>query len=738
MFAIKTYGYIGVLYLAFRIFIMGIFSFEGDRMMVGLAIVLYLIRMLAIGIATGIAFIKLGLFPKMKNWEVLTIGVCVSPMFASLMNYLLGLVFIGWSSVFFYTIPLTLAVIWIVYEKNYELPISILKEGKLYVKEYMDSLGKWLVVDIVLIMAGLTLFVALFDGYSISLSGIKKIFSAYPHLFIMLKLNAIILGLLAVSFVWQWFSDEKRREAILAHLIFIATFLLTGSIVLFGWLHNHRPVVDTDQSHYELDARYFMADRNSWNIDDYKDERYGSSLRDDHGPLWITALVDPRLASDVAGLERPLRVSNLNMAVVYACFTVLLFLTAAIIVGTPKAGIIAILLFGLNLEEIRMILCYRDAFRFDALLLLYLYVSNNYFLFVKGQRKWYHYVFLAVSCYLSMNGHASNVYVMLGMFLCMMVSFYYFHAPSNEMVLCGMAALFGTLIGMMKNISIYIRTGRLASSTMVAFHGTVIERIVQQNVALRENWAKIFGTYTPLVKIMMIIGIIGLLCMIIMAWKKKEKSLFVWSLLMAGMLLPLTGIMDWIGYKCSVWFFYQGRYRMYFLMIFSIAGSWLLFYPWRRNAVKIICAVISVIVFLSWGYIEGLKFEKYSQKDINLAQKLEREYNNVATRVEELSTGDAFDWAQTRVYYHHGTPKILFHMYSESLIQAKTEQEIKEALHNLRVGTILLGRGGIGRVDYSLLPFWDYINEEFICISSTEFGDCVIFVNPEFIKNGAF
>ena len=170
---------------------------------------------------------------------------------------------------------------------------------------------------------------------------------------------------------------------------------------------------------------------------------------------------------------------------------------------------------------------------------------------------------------------------------------------------------------------------------------------------------------------------------------------------------------------------------MYFLMILAIAGSLMMFYPWRMRAAKGLCAVMSVMVFLCWGYVECAKFEKYSRADVNAVPRNVRTLKMIAGKVDELTNGDAFVDAQLLLYYLHGNPKLLFHVYSESLIQAKTEQEIKQALHSLRVGAIVLQTGG-GK--YSLLPLWDYINEEFICISSTEFGKYVIFLNPEFIK----
>ena len=73
----------------------------------------------------------------------------------------------------------------------------------------------------------------------------------------------------------------------------------------------------------------------------------------------------------------------------------------------------------------------------------------------------------------------------------------------------------------------------------------------------------------------------------------------------------------------------------------------------------------------------------------------------------------------------------MYHMYTEDLIQAKTNAEIETALDKLNVGAILLPENGLDYHDYSLLPFWDYINENenFSQIKNEETGYVIFYRN---------
>ncbi len=92
------------------------------------------------------------------------------------------------------------------------------------------------------------------------------------------------------------------------------------------------------------------------------------------------------------------------------------------------------------------------------------------------------------------------------------------------------------------------------------------------------------------------------------------------------------------------------------------------------------------------------------------------EWKEIGVIVEKISDRDTFVYNEALLYYLKGTPKLLFHSYSEELLQAKTDEEIRRAVERLNIGAIILPSSGMEYHDYSLLPFWRYIND------SNEFG----------------
>ncbi len=225
--------------------------------------------------------------------------------------------------------------------------------------------------------------------------------------------------------------------------------------IVLWYVLQHLHDGDPDHAHYQLDARYFTQTKNSWEIDNYKDERLGSSMRDDHGPLWITFISDGQFQSEMVGIEDPVRICNLGIFWTFCCFSILLFMSASFISGTYKAGIMAILLFELNKYYVYMIFGSRDAFRFVGLLLLYLYVCNNITNIIENRGKFHHYLFMLVFCFLSMNGHAGNAFIMLGMFIIVGIIFFVYKTNMKNIILCGLSVLLRTLLGSLKTLSIF-------------------------------------------------------------------------------------------------------------------------------------------------------------------------------------------------------------------------------------------------------------------------------------------
>ncbi|MBD5551434.1 MAG: hypothetical protein HDQ96_09690 [Lachnospiraceae bacterium] len=697
-----------------------------------LAMILYMVRIGLVGTAIGVLFIRTALFCKMRNGQLMVLGIVSTPMIVSLADYLLGFVFIGWSSWFYYLVPVVISGVWMLFHHNYKVALSAFSEIGQYAVKVIKRAGNWILLDLV-IASGFVFLESLLYNNSCSF---RRFLSAYvkPVLqsFNMLGIVAgiVFLTVIAASFVYVIMRMQK--DGSLRINVFLSVFMiLTGCGIFFGMSFNSRPDYDSDRSHYQLDARYFCEDKNSWEIDNYTDERYGSSIRDDHGPLWIMNLADAQMLADAAGLDDPVRVVNFAIFWTYCCFYIILFLTASFISGKYSTGIVSLLLFNLYQYEVLMIMGSRDAFRFVGLLLLYLYVSNILTEIIGRKARWHHYAFMALFCYLSINGHEGNVYVMLGMFIVVAVLLLANRTRLKELLLFGSAFFCGTLLGVSKTISIYLETGRIKSLTTLPFHDTpVIQQIAEINKK-RADWETIWETYSRPVLFMMVLGITALIVMIAVSAVKKDKNLLIYGILIAGMLLPMTGTMDWIGYECSRWFAEQPRYRMYFLMLLAIMGGWMLTRQWTAKLLRYLCGFTAVIVFGLWLSAENNRVSDYNKGYLTRCITDIESYKELADTAASVTDGNVFTRNQVILYYLHGTPKLLDHIYTEDLIQAKTDTEIEAALEKLDVGAILLPGNGVDYHDYSLLPFWDYIheNENFGQIKNEKNGYVIFYRN---------
>lgn len=696
-----------------------------------LAMILYMIRIGLVGTAVGLLFIRTKLFCKMRNGQLMVVGIASTPMIISLVDYLLGLVFIGWSSWFYYLVPVVISVVWMLFHENYKVALSAFSEIWQYAVKIIKKAGNWIFLDLIIALGAVSLELFLFNN----LSFLKKILLTYVKPVLQspnrigIAAGIVFLAIIVVALVYVIIRRMYKDGSLRINVLLSAFLILAGCGICFGMSFNARPDIDSDRSHYQLDARYFCEDKNSWEIDNYTDEKYGSSVRDDHGPLWIVNLADAQVLADAVGLDDPVRIVNFAIFWTYCCFYVFLFLAASLIAGKYSAAVVSLLLFNLYRYEALMILGSRDAFRFVGLLLLFLYVSNILTEIVEGKARWYHYAFMALFCYFSMNGHEGNVYVMLGMFLVVAGILIVKKTRLKALLLSGSAVFCGTLLGISKTISIYLETGRISSSTILPFYDTpVIQQVAEVNEK-RADWATIWATYSRPVLFMMALGIIALIVMIAVSAIKKDKNLFIYGILIVGMLLPMTGIMDWMGYECSRWFVEQLRYRMYFLMLFAITGGWMLTRPWAAKLSRYLCGFMAVIVFGLWLLAEGDRILIYNKNHLTRSITVVESYRELADTAASVTDGDVFTHNQIILYYLHGTPKLLYHIYAEDLIQAKTDDEIEAALEELNVGAILLPENGLDYHDYSLLPFWDYINENFSQIKNEEAGYVIFYPN---------
>lgn len=678
-------------------------------MIVYLAMSFYFVRALIIGIAVGVMFIRCNLFSRMNNLRVMYVGICASPLFVSLFDYLLGLVPVGWNSRVFVMIPLVLSCVWIVFFGNYKIVCEVLKDFIGIVKQVYDSLGKWFTFDVFVSAFVLLIFTLLYYSERESFNYLLSLYHTFGGLGYVVVLAFLIVLTFALVKVIKELVETGNIKKHMLIILFISSVFCN---LFHGLAINDSPFYNTDRSHYELDARYFVEDKNSWIIDNYSGERYGSSLMDDHGPLWIMCIADSDMVADAFNLGYSLKLSNLGMYWVAICFYTLLFITATQIASSYIAGFLAMVLFDQYEETISMVRGSRDAFRLIGMLVLILYVAEVYLRVSEDKIKWHHYCFLGLFCFLCMNGHESNAYILLAMFVVLGIMMLIKKVKTGRVICVGVAVFIGTLLGIAKTIMIYTKTGQLASGTGAAFHDTPVVAQTAAVNAARVEWPTILASYSFMMLLMIAVGLIGLIYMIVSARKGKDNYLFIISMLILGMLLPLTGIMDWMGYECSINFIEQYRYRLYFLMLFAMTGAWLLTRPNESKVLKKVTLILTAVFVVSYTYVGYEKVEGYGRGFIDRLKEIAEDKEELAILAESVTDGDVFAESQNLLFFLHGTPKLLFHMYSEDLIQAKSDDEIEAALDKLNVGAILLPPSGCDYHDYSLLPFWKYINDE--------------------------
>ncbi|RKM57866.1 hypothetical protein D6855_12510 [Butyrivibrio sp. CB08] len=676
-------------------------------MVMGFLLLLYFIRICLIGITLGTAFIKLKLFHNNSDVQVMAIGMASTPLFISFFDYALGLVFIGWPSAFFFLVPILVALVFLLLKKNYLITADVCSVIRGEIVNSFKHLRRWILFDAVIIVSVVSYFV--FKYYEISAKGLLLIIFYSMNTIGKFFVVALVFALVCTVayFIHRMIIEGtvEKNAVILALGIMICTANVHALIML------ERPGIDSDGAHYELEARYFLEDKNSWEVDNYKDDKYGSSMVDDHGPLWVLYLADVEMAIDTFGEMDS--VCGVNFAIFWAfiCFNIFVFILSLYGNGTYRTGLMSLVLFHIYVYTALMVLGSRDAFRFVGLIFLTMIVLNQIDSISLGKCRWSDYFFLFLGCYLCMNGHAGNAYIMLGMFLAVGLILIVHKTPIKYLFSTGVAVLVGTLFGITKTIKIYLSTGRLKSWTLIPFHDTpVIDQVAEVN-RNRADIAIIWDTYSYPVRIMMLIGVIGYIVILISAIKKKNKSDIYLMLLIGGMLLPMTGLMNWIGWDVSLWFAEQLRYRMYFLMLFAVTGARIITKKWKTWKGNGIAAFACLICFMLFIRAEVTRFDLYNQSYVEVCKNIRLEYEKIANIVDTVTDGDAYTHDQLLLLYLHGSPKLLYHPCVEELIQAKTDSEIENAIDNLNVGAIIIPADGIDYHDYSLLPFWDYIND---------------------------
>lgn len=682
---------------------------------------IYIFRFIICATAIGLMLIRLNVFTSFSRMKTFCIGVCSTPMFLSLFDYLLALIWRGIPSIFLTLgIPLVL-VGFSLTKKNRAILQEFFQTIKVNMRQclFKDSNKYWTLVYIITLLMFL---VCLILAISSKVEWLSHVVQAYATRSENNQCWAVrVIMFVAGLVLCMWCFGGKKRihgnraDLLCKYLVFWGAGLIVCMVTAYAFLKTNADVYEWDRSHYELQARYFAETREASEIDNYHDEKYGTVLMDDHGPLWSVYIADARMcAGKYDDYFNPLTV-DLAYFLVVMCYFGIVFTTTWTITGSITHGLIAILILCMDPYAFWIyIIGSRDSFRVIGILLLSLFVleiCNRLDVRINCRErclKRREILFLALLCYLCMQGHGGNAYIMLGLFIvfgCMALL-----KKINIFELVEMAAgvLAGTLAGITKTILIYMKTGRISSSTTVVFEGTDAARKYQRMREQAWTWETALDDYWLVDWCIIFIGVVGIIGAIYILKKyntqNQNKKISLFAVLTLGLMLPLSGIMNFMGYNIALSYIRDTRYRLYFLVLLSIMGAGVA-RIYIKNQSYLKWAGILLITILSFNS-SIIQF-----KDLNVteANSVTGSWREFAERLEELA-GDGEIYVQHEVfaYYFHKNPKLLYHPISRELMIAKNQEEVEKAIEDLNISVITF-HPSMGRYDYELLPFYDYL-----------------------------
>lgn len=613
---------------------------------------LYVVRFVICSAAIGVLFIKLNVFTNYSRNCVFGIGCCSTPFFIALFDYMCGL-FIPGVPVFVLVIfPLLLAIIFVMVPVHREMICGVMSDCK---------------------------------------KGFMAEFKGEKHLEIPL-----------VKRIYQYF------------VLLTACSLLVVLFVYFILISN-RDLYESDRSHYELQARYFAETRESVSIDNYKDEKYGTVFMDDHGPLWSVYIADARMVSfGQDDYFNPLTIDIAYMILLICCLSMIV-ITTRILTNNIWSGLLALLIVGMYRYAFTFsIEGSRDSFRMIGILLLSLYVLEVC-LRLEKQHKTPKRIFkrkdcivTILFCYFCMQGHEGNVYIMLGLF----VVFGFISLGRNirmqELINIAICVFIGTLLGALKTIYIYMETGNLSSDTTLVFEGTMAAEKYKQLVQRTWSWGSVLDTYKASDFLIIFLGVLGIgYCLYIFYHKRKNKiqTIEIYALLIIGMLMPLFGVMNFLGYDVALSFIYQLRYRLYFLILFSIIGAGVLNLLMEKNLV--VCGSAILVALLSFKST----LESYNTWDVATVNSITASYKEYAREIDNYAEeGSVYVMSQKFAYYFYdNNPKLLYAPCARQLVIARTNREVEDAIKEQNIKVIAFEPTDGVTYDFEQLPFYNYL-----------------------------
>lgn len=513
--------------------------------------------------------------------------------------------------------------------------------------------------------------------------------------------------------------------------------------------YSDKEIVGVDQSHYLTQGRIFVQSRNSWEIDNYSGEFEASVLPDDHGPLWPVYLADSLMFTENGARNS----SAIYLSFVFALAAMLLALAncADILMGFHAAWIsVAVAL------QFRY-LCHfplsgsRDGFRFAALFVFLIFmiellnrvyrIDNGKSGISKGKRpRLADCIILAAFSYLGLNGHGGNAYIMFG--ICVGYSILLLLRKQFETILVsGLSIFAGMTACLAKSIRLYLNTGAFRTTTTYVYRETPVYQIVysgnDEQVTSGRLEALLKG-YTTEEKILLLFGCFMMLA--ILVWivcrslqrKKTTESdnrMIITFVLSVGMLLPLSGVMNWLAGDVQEWFFQQTRYRMYiFLTIGLLCGTFLAYLSISGKTIQIISAATAIIIGAQALAVETRYYRKIYEgsggKWLSIIQEAADEINGYQQDGVVLTNN------QLLIYYLDRPARYTSCESMRELYLAQSDEGISEILRKLNIRIIEFDWRGDDYYQY--LPYYKYIQDErnadHIVLGNSDKTKCDIYI----------
>lgn len=682
---------------------------------------IYIFRFLICGGAFGLVLIRLNVFTSFPKQKTFCIGVCSTPMFLSLIDYLLGLIWRGIPSICITAgVPLAL-VGFSLTKKSREILDSLFQAIKEYVLEdWLKGANKYrtLVCAIVLF----AFFTCLVVAIGSKIEWLSHAVKAYAYRaesnqsWAVLALAAIsVLVVLVKVYDRKKETNFDRLNLLCRYMILFGAGLVLCMITAYAFLKTNVDLNEWDRSHYERQARYFAETREAAEIDNYHDEKYGTVFMDDHGPLWPVYIADARMCSGkYDDYFNPLTV-DLAYFLVVLCYLGMVVVTTWVITDSLTHGLLAALILCVYPYAFWIyIIGSRDSFRVIGILLLTMYIleiCNRLYMRTSCKEqciKKVENLFLALLCYLCMQGHGANAYVMLGLFVAFGCMAIVKKINKAELVQMAVAVLIGTLAGIHKTILVYINTGQISSSTTVVFEGTEVATRYRQAELQAWTWETVLNNYRLVDWCIIVLGIMGIIAAIYALIKYKSDnryrkiSLFV--VLAMGLMMPLTGVMNFMGYNIALSYLRDTRYRLYFFVLLAIIGASAV-KIYVKNNCRFKWAGILLIVMLAFNS----SMIPFKDMDVTEANSMTGSWREFAERVEELAgDGEIYVQHEAFAYYFYKAPKLLYHPIVRELMIAKDEEEVEKVIKELNISVITF-HSSMGRYDFELLPLYDYL-----------------------------